>query len=124
MRTFLKRVSKFHRFFTSFDTEPEDVEETETKKVHLSPVSGWEAAIRSRARLSTRLRSVPEKHSVVSFVHDIRRRGLEPERRVSAVELCATTPLPVSPCSKATLEPSDASTIVVKRRGMHKFYFS
>ena len=52
------------------------MDETETKKVHLSPVSGWEAAIRSRARLSTRLRSVPEKHSVVSFVHDIRRRGL------------------------------------------------
>ena len=99
------------------------MDETETKKVHLSPVSGWEAAIRSRARLSTRLRSVPEKHSVVSFVNDIRRRGLEPERRVSAVELCATTPLPVSPCSKTTLEPSDASTIVVKRRGIYAHIF-
>ena len=42
---------------------------------------------------------------------------------MSAVELCATTPLPVSPCSKTTLEPSDASTIVVKRRGMHTFFF-
>ena len=52
------------------------MDETETKKVHLSPVSGWEAAIRSRARLSTQLRSVPEKYSIVSFVHDIRRRGL------------------------------------------------
>ena len=99
------------------------MDETETKKVHLSPVSGWEAAIRSRARLSTRLRSVPEKHSVVSFVHDIRRRGLEPERRVSAVELCATTSVPVSPCSKTTLEPSDASTIVVKRRGIYAHIF-
>ena len=39
---------------------------------HLSPVPGAEAAMRSRARLSHRLCSVPEKHSVVSFVHDIR----------------------------------------------------
>ena len=100
------------------DSELEEMgDENKKGAVHLSPVSGWEAAIRSRARLSTRLRSVPEKHSVVSFVHDIRRRGLEPERRVSAVELCATTPIPNSPISKSTLEPSDASTIVVKRRG-------
>ena len=40
---------------------------------------------------------------------------------MSAVELCATTSVPVSPCSKTTLEPSDASTIVVKRRGIHTF---
>jgi hypothetical protein len=57
---------------------------------------------------------VPEKHSVVSFVHDIRRKGLEPERRVSAAGLCTTTPIPMS---KHSLEPGDASAIVVKRRG-------
>ena len=37
-------------------------------QAYLSPVSGTEGAARSRARLSTRLSSVPEKHSVVSFV--------------------------------------------------------
>ena len=33
--------------------------------------------MRSKVRLSNRLCSVPEKHSVVSFVQDIRRSGTE-----------------------------------------------
>ena len=79
--------------------------------------------MRSRARLSTRLRSVPEKHSLLSFVQDLRRKGLEPERRVStAGMMCTTTvPVPITPQSsnKNTLEPGEASSIVVKRRGTH-----
>ena len=79
-----------------------------------------EAAIRSRLRLSNRLCSVPEKHSVVSFVHDIRRMGLEPDRRTSSAGLCTASPIPNPPGSKATLEPADAADIVVKRRGRSK----
>lgn len=81
-------------------------------------VSGIEAALRSKARLSSRLRSVPEKHSLVSFVQDIRRRGLEPDRRVSAAGLCSTTPIP-NPIQ--ALDSADASTIVVKRRGNYSY---
>ena len=82
-------------------------------------MSGPEAAMRSRARLSARLRSVPEKHSVVSFVQDLRRKGLEPERRVSTAGLCSSSPVPqpTTP-SRNTLEPGEA--IVVKRRGSRR----
>ena len=84
---------------------------------HLTPVSGSEGAMRSRARLSNRLCSVPEKHSVVSFVQDIRRAGLnESERRSSSGN--TITPVPRAD-SKNTLEPGDAADIIVKRRGKH-----
>ena len=36
--------------------------------------------MRSKVRLSNRLCSVPEKHSVVSFVQDIRRAGIEVQK--------------------------------------------
>lgn len=94
------------------DASENSIEESVIEETKV--VSGLEAALRSKARLSSRLRSVPEKHSLVSFVQDIRRRGLEPDRRVSAAGLCTTTPIP----NKANLEPADASTIVVKRRGI------
>ena len=97
---------------------------------YLSPVSGSEAAMRSRARLSSRLRSVPEKHSLLSFVQDIRRKGLESERRVSTAGsmMCTTTvPVPIVPLqsssNKNTLEPGEASSIVVKRRGTFPTHF-
>ena len=75
----------------------------------MSPVSGPEGAMRSRVRLSQRLRSVPEKHSLVSFVHDIRRQGLESDRRVSSAGICTISPVPqpVTP-TRNTLEPGEA----------------
>ena len=97
---------------------------------YLSPVSGSEAAMRSRARLSSRLRSVPEKHSLLSFVQDIRRKGLESERRVSTAGMMCTTTVPVpivplqSSSNKNTLEPGEASSIVVKRRGTFPTHFT